>query len=126
MRMTVPRSITLRDLLEALRELDVVDRVSNRGNVLSTSLDVHARRERRVALRIERLGLRHAARHPQHDDGVGGGAPRRLRLRGAHELRLAAGERRERRGGRRAHESASAQARVDEPFVFRHDRSGVQ
>ena len=46
------------------------------GNVLRTWSCRHARRERRVALRIEGLGLRHAAGHPQHDDGIGGGLRR--------------------------------------------------
>ncbi len=44
--------------------------VSIGGNVLSTSLGLHALLERRVAFRIERLRVRHAAGHPQHDDGV--------------------------------------------------------
>ena len=45
--------------------------VSIVGNVLSTSLMFDARLKRRVPLRVERLGLRHAAGHPQHDDGIG-------------------------------------------------------
>ena len=41
--------------------------------MLSTALDSRPFFERRVALRIERLGVRHAAGHPEHDDRVGGG-----------------------------------------------------
>ena len=99
--------------------------VSIVGNVLSTSLICTPGCERRVALRIERLGLRHAAGHPQHDDGIGG--RRQARRAGAAELAaagacearqrgLAAGERRERRGRGRAHEPAAADRGVDASF----------
>ena len=67
------------DVLEPLRELDVVDlRVDGREGAEHV-LDRHARRERRVALRVERLGARHPAGHPEDDDGVGCRFPRRLR-----------------------------------------------
>ena len=71
-RITVPRSITLAICSRPSVNLMLSTAVSIAGNVLSTCSIVHARRERRVALRIERLGLRHAAGHPQHDHGVGG------------------------------------------------------
>ena len=66
-------------LLQPLRELDVVDgRVDGRERAEHVARSAR-RRERRVALRIEGLGLRHAAGHPQHDDRVGGGLRRRRR-----------------------------------------------
>ena len=55
--------------------------VSMRRKRAEDLLDRHARLERRVALRIERLGLRHAAGHPQHDDGIGRGGVARPGLR---------------------------------------------
>ena len=82
-----------RDAFQALRELDVVDRGVDRREGAEHLLGADARRERRVALRIEGLGLRHAAGHPQHDDGVGRGGG----SGGAHQLRLAAGKRGQRR-----------------------------
>ena len=91
--------------------------VSIAGNVLSTCSTAHARRERRVALRIERLGLRHAAGHPQHDDGVGGrGASAALRLASAAACRQRCGSRpasarqRRRRGQRPMNSAPRASA----------------
>ena len=70
-------------------------------------LDRHARRERRVALRIEGLGLRHAAGHPQHDDRIGGGASapvwRPARSSGSRPASAASVA-----AGGRAHEAAAA------------------
>ena len=94
-RMSVPMIHHARDLLEPLRELDVVHRGVDGRERAEHVLDRHARRERRVALRIERLGLRHAARHPEHDDRVGGGASDR-RLCRAQQLRLVPDERAQR------------------------------
>ena len=62
----------LREMLEALRELDVVDDGIDGREGAEHLLRLQAGRERRVALRIERLRVRHAARHPQHDHAVGG------------------------------------------------------
>ena len=113
-RMTVPLSITLATFSSPCVNLMWSTLVSMRRERAQHVLDRHARRERRVALRVERLGAGHAARHPQHDHRVGGGlrpAPGACR---AQQLRLAPDERRERRGGRRAHEAAAAQLRVDQ------------
>ena len=109
-RISVPRSITLAICSSPCGERDVVHGRRDRRERAEDLIDADARRERRVALGIERLGLRHAARHPQHDDGVGAGAPRRRSLR---EHRLASGERRQRRGGGRPHEPAAADGAID-------------
>ena len=42
--------------------------------------------EWRVSLGVERFGVRHAAGHPEHDDGVGGGLNLFLCLLGAQKL----------------------------------------
>ena len=60
-----------RDLLEPGGELDVVDRGVDRRERAQDVLDVDARLERRVPLRVEGFGLGHAAGHPEHDDGIG-------------------------------------------------------
>ena len=110
-----------RDLLEALCEPDVVHRRRDAGERTQHLVDSHARLERRVALRIERLGLRHAAGHPQHDHGVG----RRLAWRcfGTHEPRFTPHQRRQRRRGSRPHEFAPAHPRVDQSFFGGHHTS---
>jgi hypothetical protein len=109
------------DLLEPRRELDVIDRRVDRRKRAEHLIGPHARRERGVALRIEGLGLGHAAGHPQHDDRigaglVGGGLPAGGGLRRA-QARLGARQRRQGGGGRRAHEAATAHAAVDGAFV---------
>ena len=85
--MIAPRSITLRHSFQSLRELDVVDRGVDGGERAEHALSPSPVR-RRVALRIECLGLRHAARHPEDDHGsaVAGPAFR------ADQLRLATGQ----------------------------------
>ncbi len=103
------------DLLEPLRELDVVDRGIDRRKRAEHLLDPYAWRERRVALGIEGLGLGHAAGHPQHDDRVGRRLRWSLRLR-PHQLRLAPDQRAQRPRRGRAHESAPAQTGVDVAF----------
>ena len=60
------------DALEPLRDLDVVDGGIDAGERAQHALGANTRLERRIALRIERLGLRHATGHPEHDDGIGG------------------------------------------------------
>ena len=74
--------MTLPTCSRPLRELDVVDGGVDRRERAQHVLDVHARLKRRVALRVERFGLRHAAGHPEHDDRIG----RRLRGRRAGAL----------------------------------------
>ncbi len=109
------------NLLEALRELDVVHGGGDGGKRAEHFLAGHARLERRVVLRVECLGLRHAAGHPQHDDGIGGGA---RRLRGLQQLRLATDECRQRRAGRRAHEAAAAHPGKHLPLLARQSVEG--
>src|SRR3954469_14793597 len=96
------------NLLQSLREFDVVDRRIDRWKRTEHVGDVHAGSERRVALRIERFGLGHAAGHPQDDDGVGSrrdllGLSRStgswLRLRAMEEIWFPPGERRKGRAG---------------------------
>ena len=70
------------DLFQPLRELDVVDGGVDRRERAQHVLDVHARLERRIALRIERFGLRHAAGHPENDHRIG----RRLAARPGRRL----------------------------------------
>ena len=112
------------DLFQPLRELDVVDGGVDRRERAQHVLDVHARLERRIALRIERFRLRHAAGHPQNDDRVGRAAFARASARQAAFAKasalqglgvggLPAGERREGPGSCRAHEPATAHARVN-------------
>ncbi len=60
-----------RDALQPLRDLDVIDGRIDRRKRAQHALGPHARLERRVAFRIEGLGLSHPASHPQHDDRVG-------------------------------------------------------
>ena len=45
--------------------------VSMLGNVLRYSCRLHSRFERRVFLRIEGFGLRHAAGHPKQNQRIG-------------------------------------------------------
>ena len=123
----MPRSITLAICSRPCVNLMLSTAVSMVGNVLSTSVMLHARGERRVALRIEGLGLRHPAGHPQHDDGVGrgwllglGGSPASGAPARMEQIRLPARERSERRAGGRTHEAAAADARVDELFFAGH------
>ena len=101
------------DLLQPFGETDAVNRRRNRRERTEHVLDVHAPLERRVALGIECLGLRHAASHPEDDDRVRSG---RLLRRVLREHRLPAHERRKRRPRRRPHEAASAELCVDETF----------
>ena len=69
------------DALQPLRDLDVVDRRVDRRKGAEDAVGPDPGGERRIAFRIEGFGLRHAARHPQHDERVGRGRPRRaLRL----------------------------------------------
>ena len=63
----------LRDLFQALREFDVVHGGVDRRERGQDLVGRQAGFVRRVALGIERLGVRHAAGHPEDDDGVGGG-----------------------------------------------------
>ena len=104
--------------LETLSELDLIDgRVDGRKRA-EDPLDRHARRERRVRLGIERLGLRHAAGHPEEDHGVGG----RLGCGRGTKARLAAFHERRERGRRgRAHKLASREAGRNELFLGDHD-----
>ena len=105
------------DVLQPLRELDVVDLGVDRRERAQDVLDRHARCERRVPLRIEGLGARHAARHPQDDHCVCAGLRRRLCR--PQQLRLAPDESSESRSGRRTHEAAAAQLLVDQALFFR-------
>ena len=59
--------------LEPCRELDVIDGGVDRGEGAEHLIGLQAARERRVALRVERLRVGHAAGHPQDDERVGGG-----------------------------------------------------
>ena len=83
-------------------------------------LDRHARRERRVALGIERLGL---AMPPAIQSTMTASAVARaglaVTLGRRPERRLAAGQRGERRGGRGAHEPAPPHPRVDLALLAR-------
>ena len=117
------------DALEPLRELDVIDGRVDRRERAEHVADRHARRERRVALRIERLGLRHAAGHPQHDDRVGGRravAARRAGRAGSRQQRRqrACGGAEECRRRSRAHDSprAADALSVRSWRVYRHRR----
>ena len=67
------RSITLAMFSRPCEILMLSTAVSICGKVLSTCSGFMPRLEGRVALRIERFGVGHAAGHPEHDDGVGGG-----------------------------------------------------
>ena len=60
-----------RDRFQALREVNAVDGRWDRGERASDILGFHARRERRVPFGVEHLHMRHAAAHPEDNDGVG-------------------------------------------------------
>src|SRR4051794_8194951 len=105
------------DLFETLRELDVVDGGVDLRKRAQHVFDANARRKRRVALRIERFGLRHAAGHPQYDDGVGRW---RLRWRLKRQRRRTPDQGRERPARRGTHEATTGQATVDELFFAGH------
>ena len=70
-RISVPRSITLGDVLQPLADLDVVDHRVDRRERAHHLFDRQPDFERLVALRVERLRRGHAAGHPQQDAGVG-------------------------------------------------------
>src|SRR5205085_8285192 len=57
--------------LQALRELDVIDRGIDSREGAQYFFGAHAGFERSVSLRVEGLCLRHATRHPQNDHRVG-------------------------------------------------------
>ena len=70
-----------RDVLQPLRNLDVIHRRIDRGKRAEHLVRRHPGRKRRVFFRIEGFGGRHPAPHPQHNHGIGGGLRRRLVLR---------------------------------------------
>ena len=110
-----------RDVLEPLRELDVVHVGVDARKRAQHVLDRHARGKRRIALRVERLRAGHAARHPEHDDRVGGGSGTRAGLRGPVRRRAAASVRSQpatpasRRPSRR--QTPPAHLRVDQALL---------
>ena len=61
----------VRDTLQTLRDLDVIDSRVDRREGAQHLLRLEAHLERRIALRIERLGVRHPAGHPEDDHGIG-------------------------------------------------------
>ena len=97
----------LRDALEPLRDLDVVHHRVDRRKRAEDSLGPHSRLEGRISLRVECLGLRHSAGHPQDDDGIRRG----FRTGCAHHLRFAAHQRRKGccRGHSHTHKSTAAE-----------------
>ena len=104
------------DPLESLRELDCVDCRVNRRKRAQHAFDFHAALERRVGLRVERLGLRHSTGHPEHDHGVG----RSDAARRTHDLRLTPDEGRKRGSGGRSHEATACDATADVRLFARH------
>ena len=72
-RISVPRSITRPIRLQPLAEPDAVDDRRRRRERAANLPGLHARSERRVTFRVERLGVGHPAGHPEDDDGVGPG-----------------------------------------------------
>ena len=59
------------DALQAGGDLDLIDGGVDRRERAQHALGFHARFKRRVALGIERFGLRHAASHPQQNQAIG-------------------------------------------------------
>jgi hypothetical protein len=87
------------DIFQSLADLDVVNDGVDLRERAEDLLRLKALLERGVTLGVERLGVRHSAGHPQHDDRVGGGVEFRLGLFRTKELaRIPGGKRRERRG----------------------------
>ena len=79
-----------RDLLQALRNLYAIHRGLDRRKRAQHAIRFQARFIGCVALGVEGFGLRHAAGHPQQDDGVGGGLklwrlPKKLARRSARQ-----------------------------------------
>ncbi len=91
--------------------------VSMDGNVLSTWSGRRPARKRRVALRVERLGVRHPAAHPEHDDRIGGRDRASRRSCAATARGNAGGQRRKRRGaGGRQEVASGARRHVSAPL----------
>ena len=103
------------DALEPLGDLDVVNRGIDAGERAQHTFRANTRFERRIALRIPRLGLGHSSRHPEHDDGIGGRIRPSLRLQRA---RLVTDQRRERGARRCAHERSAADERGENCPLF--------
>ena len=61
----------LRDIFKASRDLDVVDDRIDGGESAFHFRNRHAHFERDIALRIKRIGRRHAAAHPQQNARIG-------------------------------------------------------
>ena len=97
----------LRHAFQPLRDLDVVYYRVDRRERAQDPFGPHARLEGRIALRVECLGLRHSAGHPQDDDGIRSG----FRPGCAHHLRFAAHQRRQGccRGHSHTHKSTAAE-----------------
>ena len=65
LRISVPRSITFASFSKPCEKRMPSTAVGIEWKGAQHALGLHARFERRVRFRVERFGLRHAARHPQ-------------------------------------------------------------